>query len=1422
MKIKPDIVTRFKSKFKRDISDPRQRDLIVEDALRQFEKKMETAGEKGSASREEAFALLDQLAFKYESKKLDSLDIYKKAYEKFPQEIGLLRAIVGLLRARDAKNKLAIHYYQKLSEYEPENFQILALLVDCYRENIEQVPLMLTYERIVKKYREMDNAQRWGTEPGPNWDFIKSQYKSTIHKLGEIYAEMGRNDEEALSIYREIIHADEPNVIAIKILAQSLVEKGRTDKEAMEVYELYLAFEPFDRNVRFLLTKAFLSSERIEEGLTILKNLCRENPDDAEALDFLIQYHVEHNIVNEESAPFFLTYLERHPEDKKILTVVAAHFAGQGSLSEQAVALYKRYVTLSSPHPSEKVVFYELLGRYYQNLQSWANVIEMYGKIRQIDPRSKEVIIPLATAFSEYDRIDDEALKIYKEAIDLGSRNERIHNLLCRYFFETNKHGPDSLKIFKDSLSIHPKNRYARLGICQHYLFICEYENSLAETLKHLRFYPGDEQAISCAADCLSHLDAKRMEKYLNEMDEKTRLQILEEAFVKNPGAKSVVLTLSDIYQKAFRRDDPAIRIYLAAFPHDRRNTALLTTLSNHFWRVGDEENAIHFDMEIFHLCRNNCPVSNSTMKNAAVPRDCPGACIRIARHILSTSKTMPETQEILRCAWRAGEKSPKLIRRLAAHFTEEEPRSTEALDIYQALIAVDPDADDARRKILRYQIDMGDPKPALLYCEERLKTNPDDKDTLDFLIQCLKNATITDERITNFLEKLLRKKPEDERLSLALAFLYSYQENFGIATLSVFLNALRLCPDDIQILVGIARCYEDSGNLARAAETYERILESIPDDVTIICRLAHTYMKMGVKNERALDIITKGVEFDPFDRDMHFYLADHCLTTGDNLRSIAILERFLKNNPAAIDEVVSHLENLRQTVTWSPELHIKMGFLYIEKDNQDNALNEFSQISQNYTRYCGDLIEGYNRILQKHPHHVRALVERGVLFKIIGDFEESVADLENARNIDAENPNILYELAECYEAYSSLMHEPQLEMLYKLGGLYLDLEEYDKAIKTYQQILNRERESREAILSIGKAFSCKGELDLAYQYYRRLETTDEVKNLLYALGNRYYAAGNLEKALDVFNYILSVDIVYRDVNNLVNILREEMKGEHVIAKRHHKEIMQQLSMRARQRFDIIEEVGRGIIGVVYKAYDRELDAVVALKILSERFSEDEKALERFSLEVKSARRISHPNIVRIYDIGEENGRKYISMEYVDGGDLKQLLLVQKRLQPKLVIEFTLQIASALAAAHALNIIHRDIKPANILLTQDKVCKLTDFGIAAFFEESRDLSSNIIVGNPIYMSPEQNEGKNLTSSSDIYSLGIVMYEMLSGAPPFRTGNIPYHHIFTAPPEMKDVDSKLSAIVMKCLEKKPNNRFGRMVDLIAALESCRTK
>jgi len=1411
MKIASNIITRMKTTFNRDITDPRQREMILGDTLKQFAKKMDMAQDN------DAYSLLDQLAMEYESIKIDPMEIYYKAFELYQNEKRLLQTIVGFLRSRDAKDKKAIHYYQKLSNAEPENFQMLALLVECYKENNESVPLMMTYERIIKKFRELEESRRWGAHLDGDWAFIQSQYQNSLLCLGDIYAEMGKSDEDALSVYREIIRADEPNATAIKILAKAYMDKERTDQEAMEVYEYFLAYEPYDRNARLLLARGFIDTQRLDEGISILKSLSQEFPEDAEINDFLIQQLMAHNLINEDTAVFFVAYLQRHPENKQIVSLLANHFAEVGSLSSQAIALYEKYVVTPGLHPSEKARYYELLGRYHVNNQTWAKVIEIYEILRGINPLSKSFIIPLASGYCEYGRTDEEALKVYKEAIHLGSRNEKIHNLICQYFYNLKKQTPASVKIFKDSLNVLPKNRFARLGLCRYYLYANEYENGLNEALKHLRFYSEEETAMGYAADCLSQMDDKRIKRYLTELDDGLRRLLLEKTFEKKPNVKTVALELSEIYQKEKRMDDFASKVYLSALPYDKFNTDLLTLLSNYYRVRGDEESAFRYDIEIFRICRCDCGVFASKGKKLPIQKNCTGACMRIAHHILSTNKVIADGREILRCAWRLGDKSHKLVRRLADYYFDEDSYSDEAVEIYQALAAMEPNNQEARRRILRAKMFKGDTKSAFLYCEEQLKLNPEDNEALDFLIQCLKTTTETEDRITNFIEKMQRKRQDDPRLCYALALIYSHQQNYNLATLGVFINALQMNPDDLQILGGVARCYEFAGNYERAAETYEKILQTITDKTTIIKNLAHSYMHLRRIDKDNVALIQKAIASDPRDKDLHFFLADYLFKIGETQQGGVVLDRFIQNQPAALDNVINHLFELQDSEIWKPELHIKLGYYLIEDDRIEEALDEFSQLSTSYTRYCGDLAEGYNRILQQQPRHVRTLVERGVLLKILGDFEEAVEDLEKARNIDPQNPNVLFELAECYEAYIAMFRDPPLPMLYKTANLYFELEEYDKAIKAYQQILNKDKESREAVLTIGKCFFKKGELGLAYQYFLRLDMSDEVKELLYQLGEQFYASGDPQKTIEVFNQILAADIAFKDVYQQVNALRAEVRKKFGMG-RLRDDIMQQLSQRAQERFELMEEVGRGTMGVVFRAYDRELDEVVALKILSEKFSEDEDAQSRFRLEVKSTRRLSHQNIVRIHDIGEEAGRKYISMEYVDGGDLKKLIASQKRLQPSEAIEYGIQIASALSAAHALGILHRDIKPANILLTADKVCKLTDFGIATFLEEAGDISSDIIIGTPLYMSPEQNEGKQVSPASDIYSLGVVLYEMFMGAPPFRTGNIAYHHIFTTPPPMRGTDPKIEQVIMKCLEKKPSARYDSMESLLSELKT----
>src|SRR6266851_5801687 len=203
-------------------------------------------------------------------------------------------------------------------------------------------------------------------------------------------------------------------------------------------------------------------------------------------------------------------------------------------------------------------------------------------------------------------------------------------------------------------------------------------------------------------------------------------------------------------------------------------------------------------------------------------------------------------------------------------------------------------------------------------------------------------------------------------------------------------------------------------------------------------------------------------------------------------------------------------------------------------------------------------------------------------------------------------------------------------------------------------------------------------------------------------------------------------------------------------------------------RYHVESLLGSGGMGKVYKARDRELDRTVAIKVLRPDLMTDPMALQRFKHELLLASSISHPNILRIHDLGEYNAVKFISMAYVDGGDLTQALRKEGRLPLERVLNIMKQLAAALAAAHGVNVVHRDLKPQNILLGSGDHVYVTDFGIAKTLESDRTsvTRTGAVLGTPLYMSPEQVEGKPVDHRSDLYTFGLILYEMLTGVLPF--------------------------------------------------------
>lgn len=263
-------------------------------------------------------------------------------------------------------------------------------------------------------------------------------------------------------------------------------------------------------------------------------------------------------------------------------------------------------------------------------------------------------------------------------------------------------------------------------------------------------------------------------------------------------------------------------------------------------------------------------------------------------------------------------------------------------------------------------------------------------------------------------------------------------------------------------------------------------------------------------------------------------------------------------------------------------------------------------------------------------------------------------------------------------------------------------------------------------------------------------------------------------------------------------------------------------------RYKLIEQVGLGGMAVVYKAEDLLLRREVAVKILKDHFSEDSEFSDKFEIEAQSAASLSHPNIVSIYDVGSDNiGHRhiqYIVMELIKGKTLKELIIEKGHISNKDAINYSIQIADALKAAHKNNIVHRDIKPQNIMITEDGMAKVTDFGIARISTSATITYTSSILGTVHYISPEQAKGKFINYKSDLYSLGIVMYEMITGRVPFDAENsvgIALKHIQdeVVPPKSinPNVSNKLNDIVLKCLEKNPDDRFENASDLIEHLK-----
>ncbi len=377
------------------------------------------------------------------------------------------------------------------------------------------------------------------------------------------------------------------------------------------------------------------------------------------------------------------------------------------------------------------------------------------------------------------------------------------------------------------------------------------------------------------------------------------------------------------------------------------------------------------------------------------------------------------------------------------------------------------------------------------------------------------------------------------------------------------------------------------------------------------------------------------------------------------------------------------------------------------------------------------------------------------------------------------------------------------------------------------------EAESIETNKMLGLSFQGQGMLDIAFEKFRRCPIDDQMKELLYNLGLDFERKRQINKAVAVYEHINTVDPKYKDIQEKMQTLKTAGETGMFAGKSKESTVIIQGAKQAPTlgRYEITKELGKGAMGIVYLGKDPKINRQVAIKTV--RFEDDlpedqMKAIkERFFREAESAGNLSHPNIIRIYDAGEDYDVSYIAMELLDGDDLKKNCEKGKLLPMKEVLDIVAKVADALDYAHQQGVVHRDIKPANIMMLKNGTIRVTDFGIARILSSSKTQTGTVL-GTPSYMSPESVAGKKVDGRADIFSLGVVLYEMLTGEKPFQGESIAtllFQITRELHPSPKTYNDKIPdccvKIIDKALEKEPEKRYQRAGEMVKDIRDCIT-
>ena len=483
---------------------------------------------------------------------------------------------------------------------------------------------------------------------------------------------------------------------------------------------------------------------------------------------------------------------------------------------------------------------------------------------------------------------------------------------------------------------------------------------------------------------------------------------------------------------------------------------------------------------------------------------------------------------------------------------------------------------------------------------------------------------------------------------------------------------------------------------------------------------------------------------------------------------------------------------------------HLILARLHQERGQDQTAAEHYESAGRPLE--AAELYEAVNQCAQAAElfEQVGQLARAGEMWRDAGQYSRAGEAYERANRLDA--------AVECYrEAGDVSRWTAALERNgapLDAARVAIDHDDRGRAIRSLQLVAASDSAYITATELLIDAYQRAGHLDMALHKSEELVNSQGIELAPLESCDRLVMlleeSEEFERALSVLEVMRQRDAGYPNVATRIEELRKRVNQEATTGTTPAVTDV----FGSGFRYEILEEVGRGGMGVVYRARDRRLERVVALKQLPENLRNHPKAVALFLREARSAAVLNHPNIVTVYDAGQENNILYITMELLEGTPLQQILRSRGKLTARDTARLGIQIAKGLQYAHEQHIIHRDIKTGNLFFTDTKKVKIMDFGLAKMVEEV-GRGSTVIGGTPFYMAPEQGMGESIDHRADLYALGVTIYELSTGTVPFSEGDVAYHHRHTTPPDPREradeIPAELAELILQLLAKNPADR-----------------